>query len=246
MGCCGDKSNDYQLLPSTNPLKSRLNRSLDRLADSVNSEDLSAPIYYYVMTSIRKCGNTLQHYGSGPNWQGGIITLCTCKHFMRALHRPEDWRGLWVAGFSGIDVGDGRNFLIYLMRVGGAFESHWDLWRSLPAQVRSAKAADTNPLGDVYRPIGGDIREDPFNICRYHQPHQSHSHKYDWPRDIKYQKNDDRRRAALLVGDGQYSFIWDKCKIIFDPDNIGRNHRTDNLGDFLHNHLCEAYCGSTL
>lgn len=187
-------------------------------------------MYSYVMSTVCRDGNSLRHYGSGPNWQGGIITLCTCKHEMRTY--PDCKQGTWVAGFCGVGVGDGRNFLIYLMRVGDAFESHWKLWHRLPGEVRSAKAADTNPVGDVYKPLGRDTQKDPFNICRYHQPHKSHGRKYNWPADINYQRNNNCRRAALLVGDRDHSFVWDQRRIVFDR-NIGRGQRTHSLKDFL-------------
>lgn len=232
MCCCKRNHLDYQPLPCAGSRGGRSNCSLSNLRQLLNDEHPNGIVYSYVMSTVCRDGNSLRHYGSGPNWQGGVITLCTCKHLMRTFHRPEDWRGTWVAGFSGVGVGDGRNFLIYLMRVGHAFESHWDLWHALPPQVRSAKAADTNPVGDVYKPLGRDTQKDPFNICRYHQPHKSHGRKYTWPADINYQRNNDCRRAALLVGDVDYSFVWDQRTIVFDH-NIGRGQRTYSLEDFL-------------
>ncbi|TSA53402.1 MAG: hypothetical protein D4R45_05630 [Planctomycetaceae bacterium] len=165
---------------------------------------------------------------------------------MRSLRDVNNWRGTWVAGFSTISEHVGRNFLMYLMRIDKAFESHWSLWDELTTQVRQAKSTDTNQFGDVYRPLGRDTQENQFNACSYHQPHQSHKRRYDWPRDINYQRNGNHRRSALLLGDEEYSFVWDKCEILFNSENIGRGHRTVELGDFLHNHLCEANCRSIL
>ena len=127
MGCFRDKSNGYQPLPSSNLLKRKPNHYLSTLRDSVNPTDLSAQVYYYVITTIRRRGDTLQHTGSGPNWQEGIITLCTCKHYMRSLLDVNNWRGTWVAGFSTISNNIGRHFLIFLTRIDKAFESHWRL-----------------------------------------------------------------------------------------------------------------------
>ncbi len=227
----GKNEPNYQPLPSSGPLKQMSNYRLERLKARIKSQNFLAPIYCYIMTSIQNGDNTLQHIGSGPNWQGGIITLCTCKHLMRTFRTIEDWPGTWVAGFSNIRAGDGKNVLIYLMRVEHAFESHYDLWHALPSRVRLAKATDTNTLGDVYKPLGADTQEDPFNICRYHQPHPSHKRKYEMIKDINYRRNDNHR-AALLVGDVKYSFIWDQCKITF-KDNIGRGQRKLTLGEFL-------------
>lgn len=48
------------------------------------------------------------------------------------------------------------------------------------------------------------------------------------------------KRAALLVSDEKYSFVWDECEIVFTPGTIGRGHRKDKLKDFLHKHLRSA------
>jgi len=137
-----------------------------------------------------------------------------------------------------VRAGNGKNVLIYLMRVGRTFESQYKLWQYLREGVREAKVADANPLGDIYRPLGRDTQQDPFNICRYHQPHQSHGHKHNWSADINYQRNNNCRRAALLVGDGDHSFVWDQRMIVFDRQ-IGRPTLRLNLGEFL-GHLQEA------
>jgi len=218
----------YQPIPMTGR-----NYGINKLRQSLNSADLSAPIYCYVMTTIRNYDGTLQHIGSGPNWQGGIITLCTCKHYMRTLNSAEDWMGLWVAGISSVcaGAGDRKDVLMYLMRVGRAFKSHYDLWHALPPGVRLAKATDTNPLGDVYKPLGAFKREYQFDICRYHRP-LSHSRWYDMIRDIDYRRNDNNRRAALLVGDVKYIFVWDQYMIAFEG-SIKRGHKKFELREFL-------------
>lgn len=146
------------------------------------------------MTTIQRYAGNLQHEGSGPNWQEGIITLCTCKHDMRTLLKVNDWRGIWVAGFSTANKQVGRNFLIYLMRFEKAFESHFSLWNELPEKFRQAKAANRDKFGDVYQPLRKDTQEHPFNACSYYQPHQSHSPKYNWPRDINYHRDSEKKQ----------------------------------------------------
>ena len=229
--CCRKRNHlDYQPLPCAGSLGGRSNCSLSNLRQLLNDEHPNGIVYSYVMSTVCRDGNSLRHYGSGPNWQGGVITLCTCKHYMRTWSGIN--QGTWIAGFCNVDAGRGKNSLIYLMRVDQTFESQYKLWQYLTEGVRETKAADANPLGDVYRPLGRDTQKNPFNICRYHQPHKSHGRKYNWPADINYQRNNNCRRAALLVGDGNHSFVWDQRVIVFDR-NIGRGQRTHSLEDFL-------------
>jgi len=211
------------------------NYSLNDLRTKLNAADLLAPIYYYVMSSLRSSNNIIQHFGSGPNWQGGVITLCTCKHLMRTY--PDLRQGTWVAGFSKFSANEVNNFLIYLMRIGKTYESHYTLWYSLPEEVKEAKAADINPLGDVYRPLGRDTQRSPFDPEKYYEPCQNHSHKKNYDKDINYLNRRNERRAALFVGDVKYSFVWDQYMITLDH-SIGRGQRKLNLGEFL-DHLQE-------
>jgi len=60
--------------------------------------------------------------GSAPNFQGGLITLCTCKHSMRATLTPRAMAsvGVWVAGLTSWDpsIRGKQQSLVYFMRVG--------------------------------------------------------------------------------------------------------------------------------
>jgi hypothetical protein len=142
-------------------------------------------------------------------------------------------KGTWIAGFSNISAGHGENFLIYFMRIGQTFESHYDLWDYLPEEVRKAKAADVNPFGDIYRPSGRETQQFPNDPSKYHKPCRghSHSHCHQWHKDIKYtaKKGID---PLLLVGDAKYSFAWDQCMITF-KGSIGRGQRKFKLCEFL-------------
>jgi len=217
----------YQPIPMTGR-----NYGINKLRQSLNSADLSAPIYCYVMTTIRNYDGTLQHIGSGPNWQGGIITLCTCKHLMRTY--PDIKKDTWIAGFSTVCAcDDGRNHLMYLMRVGQTYKSHYALWYFLPEEVREVKATDMNPLGDVCRPLGKDTRKAPFDPAKYRKPCRDHSHRdcSKWHEDIKYTTKKDKH-PLLCVGDEDYSFVWDQSMIILDH-SIGRGQRKLCLSEFL-------------
>lgn len=236
MDCSKVISSDFQQLPNVGSLARRLNFSLGELRKSVNNTNSSAAIYCYVMSSVRKRDDVLQHYGCGPNWQGGLITLCTCKHFMRNFLDVNEWPGTWIAGFSNVRAGSGLNVLIYVMRINHAFKSHYELWYALPRQVTWAKATNrkSNILGDIYKPLGKTTQKSPFSKNRYHQPCPSHVHIDGWAKDINYKKY---RRAAMLVGDEKSSYVWSQPKIAFDH-NIGRGQAKYALKDLLNSHLC--------
>jgi hypothetical protein len=224
--CPSKKSkHKFQQIPTIN-----INYRLNALLNKLNAADPLAPIYCYIMDSVKEDDNHLRHTGSGPNWQGGIITLCTCKHLMRTY--PDVKQGTWIAGFSNSKAGRGENFLIYLMRIAQTFESHYDLWYHLTEESREAKAADINPLGDIFRPLGRETQEHPYEPSQYYEPCKDHSHGRNqyWHRDIKYTTKKGKH-PLLLVGDENYSFVWDQYLITF-KENIGRGQRRLTLKEF--------------
>jgi hypothetical protein len=207
----------HQPYPRQGQLAKTLNLTLgtlrSRLAD-IGFQEVT--VYCYVIATIQFDGRGFLQTGSAPNFQGDLITLCTCKHFMRTFCDAPEWQGKWIAGFTGVKTGRGRNALVYMMRVGHAFESHRDLWLSglLASAAREAKAADRDKFGDVYRPTSG--RGDPFDPANYREPVRKHVHAEgdEWHRDI------DRvgcagRRPALLVGQVGLSFLWSKPMLCY-------------------------------
>ncbi len=114
-----------------------MNKSLEYIRELLSKEKTS--LYVYVLTTVKVIDGHLVQTGSAPNFQGGVITLCTCKHYMRTWRAPEEWKGIWIAGFTGNVLKDGKNYLFYLMKVQEAFMSHRDLWRWLQRSAREAK-----------------------------------------------------------------------------------------------------------
>ena len=51
--------------------------------------------YSYVVRSVKLDRSTMsfEQHGSAPNFQGEVLTLCTCKHQMRSSQPAEEWRG---------------------------------------------------------------------------------------------------------------------------------------------------------
>ncbi|MEA3376770.1 MAG: hypothetical protein U9R72_11315 [Chloroflexota bacterium] len=207
-----------------------MNVELDALHKKVTNDRAAA--YCYIVETVESQAGTFQQTGSGPNFQGDWITLCTCKRRMRTFMGPGAWKGKWLAGFTTSGVGRGRNFLVYLMRVSHGFESHLDLWFSgvLPAETREAKAADLDRLGDIYRPR--DERADRFDPDSYVRPCTGHVHAPAvWHEDVNY-TGCSGRRAALLIGDPQYSFLWDH-PMIYSAFKVYRGQKKVRLDDLL-------------
>lgn len=158
----------------------------------------------------------MTHGGCGPNLEGGLITLCTCKHHMRSAgHWLNDAKkgsnNKWVAGFTNNKAG--KNTLFYLMKIGEAYESHADLWRvflQLGRQnILDVKSASNNSFGDIYKPknISKCTAETRFLQDSYEAPIVNHAHDSDWKKDVNHGGYGERQ-ATLLVGDPAKSFVW--------------------------------------
>jgi len=209
-----------QPFPSKGRIAKNLGLSLPVLKSEIGKATGEA--YSYVLSTIkihREVAKFEQH-GSAPNFQGGVLTLCTCKHQMRATRSAKDWQGVWVAGFTSSKIYAGRNWLFYLVKIDAAHEAHSDIWKAMAVNTRNAKAADTNFLGDIFRPKSphptGDAR---FTPGRYFAPtvhsHRQHRGDKGWQNDIHYGHADKYGHPSLLVGDPRNTFLWDEPMISF-------------------------------
>lgn len=231
---CSVVEQEYQPFPGKGKLADGLNASVSALRQRVGGEQTT--VYSYVVQTIKNEGGSFVQTGSAPNFQGGLITLCTCKHLMRTSRSPRDWEETWIAGFTSVGIFDKRNALVYLTRIAHAFESHHDLWYSddIPEVVKHAKSARSSRYGDLFQPV--DPSSDPFDPRDYHQPCDHHSHCGDtWHGDVDYTGHSGRR-AALLVGVPAYSFLWNRPTIFFprvSPGGIGRGNPKTDLSDLL-------------
>lgn len=180
-------------------------------------------VYTVETTKFIEKSNNVEHKGSGPNLEGGLATLCTCKHSMRLNHTCEDWKGRWILGLTSRAKSkgfSGKHYLLYMMKVEKAFGSHKEMYEYLEINNRKSlriKNAIENPLGDIFQPT--DTCTDFTDPSMYKKPHSKHSHGYgeitDWHRDIAYTKN---KCAPLLLGDKTNTFVWPKPMIIFDKN----------------------------
>lgn len=235
----------HQPFPTTGVLCRHIDLSRARLAQMI--EDGSEPVYAYIMSSVVLDGDSLIQTGTGPNFQGGYITLCTCKHRMRTSLPADEWPGTWVAGFTSVECG-GRHWLFYLAKAKDAYESQSELWYSnaLPEETRQAKSARYSRLGDLYEPKSELDSVDRYDPEQYHMPvsrHSHHEHACDnnWRFDIDYSRKmlkvKAKRQPSLLVCDPECSFLWRKP--VLYVDGSWRQTIYSTLGEFLHD-LIEA------
>lgn len=204
------------------------------------------PGFCYVVRTVRLRAGTLVQPGSAPNFSGGYITLNTCKHSMRVTLPVEQWEaGVWVAGMSSWNVETKKQqSLVYLMRVGEAYGSQFELVQGLNSSGRTvtvqAKNSTRQPLGDIImanRPyLPPTDRHDPAN---YLPPMIDHAHRHhatdtQWEQDVNY-ISDSGQPAALLVGDPRYSFTWSRQLIRNKKPGSLRPYRGWDLGTLMEN-----------
>jgi hypothetical protein len=230
MSCISDFSQPF---PQTGRLAENLNLSLDDLCRKIGGTQ--ATVYSYIVATVKNHEGDFVQKGSAPNFQGDLITLCTCKHRMRTFHDMLEWKNKWIAGFTGVEAGNGSNVLVYLMKVGYTFESHSDLWNSKEISwgTKQAKTTHLHKCGDIYEPK--DAFVGPFDCQSYVPPCKEHSHYKDdgWYKDIDY-KGCKGRKPVLLAGDTDYSFLWEKPKVVYNG-RLPRNSKKLELKVMIEN-----------
>jgi hypothetical protein len=227
---------DIQPFPESGPLHKNLNLSLSRLKKRM--DEFQVPVYSYIVRTVKRTDGHFIQIGSAPNFQGGVISLCTCKHYMRTFLDWKSWPHKWIAGFSGKKEGYGENALIYLMKVDFASNSFSELWKSKKVSNLGIKAklANKEKFGDIFQPKKN--QKDEFDPLHYKPPVQSHVHNkrkgclYAWHSDICYRGVKDRK-PALLFGDPKFSFLWDH-PMLFRSGELHRGQsKDDDLLSFL-------------
>lgn len=213
--------------------------SLKKLRSRLGNVEASES-YSYVVTTVKivktigsdQVSKVFKQIGSAPNFQEGVLTLCTCKHQMRTSRKsPENWNNVWIAGFTSRSPFKGKHWLFYLAQIEQGYDSHSDLWTSLNEETRESKAAHKNPLGDVFNPRkpipAGDTR---FLPDRYFVPdvgthvHRQNAGAQSWKNDISYDRAERFGDPAMLVAKPQMTFLWDKPLIHFAERHC-RNYR---------------------
>ena len=207
-----------QPFPKSGPLRKNFDLTLSALSRRIGESSDGRAVYPYVVATVHDDEGRFQQTGCSPNLQGGVITLCACKHHLRAYRRVRSEKGVWIAGVTrGGLIKKGRH-LFYLM-FARPFESHAELWQALGSRTRQAKSTAVHRLGDLYEPRTGGLKgEGRFEVNRYRPPKVGHVHHKTtadrhWERDIdrSYGRG---TRPVLLRGDPKLSFIWTKPQIL--------------------------------
>lgn len=219
--CC--KSGvDYQEYPSKGILYENMNLSFNEFKGII--ENIDSLIYSYVLTTVDFADNKFIQQGCGPNFQAGLITLCTCKHYMRSWSNIRKKDNIWIAGFTSSTLfEDDQNRLFYLMKVKDRFRSHRELWNHLDDEVGRQKSASDNIFGDIYEPKN----EEEFSKDGYHCPTNGHVHANCWKDDVDYRNGNSGKRPVLLIGDPEKSYLWPKPKVRYE----GQHPRTKKWKD---------------
>ena len=233
---------DSQPFPQTGPLAERSNQSFSRLLTRVGDELLKRPAYTYIVTSAKAVGGRFRQTGSAPNFQGGRITLCTCKHKDRASppkegchgpNRSDPWQGVWVAGLCSPSAFRPRA-LFYLMLVEQTCGNHAAAWEVLDSPVK--KSAHRDVFGDIYEP-----RRVPCPHPRKESSYQPHlpAHVHDAKgRVYDIEQSFYGRHPCLLIGDPRHSYLWSQPMVTLnaasDIDWSSAHHRFySRLSDFF-------------
>lgn len=107
-----------QSFPESGLLADNSNLGLGNLADRIRK--VRGGAYSYVVSTVNLNPNNLgfEQHGSAPNFQGNVLTLCTCKHQMRSRLSADQWHGdVWLVGFTSRTIYAGRHWLFYLAKV---------------------------------------------------------------------------------------------------------------------------------
>jgi hypothetical protein len=222
-GCHNTKAiQTVQPFPETGLLADNSNLPIAILADRICKVRGSA--YSYVVRTVNLKPNKLgfEQHGSAPNFQGDVLTLCTCKHQMRSRLPADQWEDdVWIAGFTSRTINAGKHWLFYLAKVKSAHDSHSDLWSRMDASTRNAKAAHVHFLGDVFKPKTPQPTDNArFSPRRYVMP-SIH--------DLASKS----RHPPLLVADPKRTFIWEEPMIFFAKDHCRDYFKWSSLHELV-------------
>jgi len=197
-----------QPFPQQGMLARRLDQNLPGFTDkSPPSSWGPDPVYAYVLTTVKVENNGFRQTGSAPNYQGGLITLCTCMHWQRTWSTIKEH--VWIAGFCGSGC-PGGNQLFYLMQIKNTHDDFQSLWNTLPEMIRQAKNASRSIYGDCYEPGPKMTATTNHSPQAYVTPLLGHAHRQhagdeNWRVDVSLCHE---RVSKLLVGNPETSFIW--------------------------------------
>ena len=236
--CHADFEQKIQPMPTGGQISKNIGLPLSGVKSKYGNSEVEAYSYVLKTVQLHSDGPTFEQHGSGPNFQGDILTLCTCKHQMRASRSTSEWKSVWLAGFTSRTIYDGKHWLFYLAQVQSAHESHTDLWNSLPHTCRKAKAADAHFLGDIFRPLKpAPVEHERFFPSRYVVP-EYHAHRQSpgdtgWRNDIRYKHAKRYGNPPMLVADPKRTFLWNEPMIYLDQKHYRNFSKWTNLSELV-------------
>ena len=110
---------NYQEYPKIASFEKNMNLELSEFKDQVRGE-LNEGVHYTVSSVVPSESRTgFIQTGCGPNFSGGIISQCTCRHDIRARwFTSDEWKEKWLAGFTGYSKKKcGASYLFYLIKI---------------------------------------------------------------------------------------------------------------------------------
>jgi hypothetical protein len=201
-----------QPFPTRGPLVRNLGNPLSEMLAKIPAALQQRPAFVYVVDSVNVFPDEFVQTGCAPNYQGGLMSLCTCMHLHRSSPPPkgrrgpnptDPWGGIWVAGL-GSTSGERPRALFYLMLIGQTFNSPMACWNGLANP--EAKSAFRDRFGDIYEPLSS-AGSSPWSERSYKDHRADHCHDPAHRRhDIE--SNYYGRNARLLIGDPNLSFLW--------------------------------------
>lgn len=247
LSCIEKKSrfeNYYQRWPTKGILFDNMNLSKGELKDTIE-DSWGKGAHYTVSTVIPYDKKTFAQTGCGPNFEGGLISQCTCRHDIRSTwFSLKEWKNNWLAGFTGYGQKScGTSYLFYLIKVREPFESFkdiFDYYLHMDKRIIEAKRTDKNPIGDLYYPKRN--LKNKHDVDSYLESHEYHSHKDSKNRlkDINYpeytrcyKKRIIDKHPSLLLGDVKNSYLWSKPEIIYKGGKAPRHKPWNNIESFL-------------
>tara|TARA_R110000851_G_scaffold96792_2_gene209958 strand:- start:37667 stop:38371 length:705 start_codon:yes stop_codon:yes gene_type:complete len=187
-----------------NPPSANMNVNYEDLKDILQGVDT---IYVYPHHGINLVKGEFEQTRSGPNWEGGVVTMTTCKHLLRTYSTIKE-KKVAICGVT--NKLEGENFLMYVGVIDKTFESNYDLGEYLEFNNPDAgriKSATNNRLGDLFdseRELQGEDRFDSFSFiepCFDHCRSEENDSKGNpkWLKDIEYSTRNGSRPKCLII-----------------------------------------------
>lgn len=178
-------------------------RNIMKIDELLEGVDL---IYVYPHHRIELNDEELCQTRSGPNWEGEVLTIATCKHLLRTYKtlKPNT-----VALVGITNKLEGNNYLLYAGVIEGMFDSNYKLGKFLKEyypETYKKKLATTNPLGDIFEP-DDSIAADPYDVFDFEEPCEDHcrfaekdsSGQPKYHKDIEYTTRHGRQPKCLTL-----------------------------------------------